>query len=245
MEHREKLGEILIKAGLISEIQLRSGLAYQRQWGTQLGEALISLGFISEVELLKILAQQLQIPAVNLAKTFVSDETLKIISPNFAQRHAIIPLGKKTSKGQEVLLVATSDPTNLSLLDEIKFMINLPVRFVVATRSSIIKAINKFYFKEKVDFSQTDESLVAKLNKMNEGDLVLTKDDSASVFQIDLAQTAPEPKQESKQQPTLLQQQATLASKSGVSREFQALLKLLIKKGLITRTEYINELKKM
>lgn len=243
LEKKEKLGEILIKAGLLSETQLRSGLAYQRQWGIQLGEALVTLGFLTEVELLKVLARQLHIPAVNLAKTYVSDETLKLIKSDFAKKHSIIPLGKRITKGQEILLVATSDPTNLSLLDEIRFIVNLPVHFVIATRSSLNKAIKKFYFKEKVDFVEVAESRIAKIKKMKDEDFKMsTNDTSRDEPEFEISPEKLDTPLTMKQE---LSKQDTLATRIGISKELQALVKLLIKKGYISRTEYINELKKL
>lgn len=229
---RPRLGEILVNSGIISEQQLRSGLAYQNQWGVQLGEALITKGFISEVDLLKVLAKQLQLPAVNLAKTFISQETLKHIKVGFAEKYSVIPLAKRIEKGQEILLVATSNPTNLTLLDEIRFMVTLPVKFVIATKSSIIKAIKKFYMNERVNFAEGSDDRISKIKQMKEEDLIVLKNNKRSVAE-----------QYSKSSKKTVG--GEIYEKTGVSKEFQALLKLLIKKGLISRNEFINELKKL
>lgn len=241
MTKKLRLGEILVGSGIISDQQLRQGLAYQNQWGVQLGEALVTLGFITEVDLLKVLAKQLQLPAVNLAKTFISPDTIKMVRAEIADKHCIIPLGKRVEKGQEVLLVASADPTNLVLLDEIRFLINLPVKFVIATRTSIKKSIQKFYLHQDVDFNKGVDDRLQKIKTMKPEEMVVIRDDKSSgTFNPPTnaeiaAKAAPPPKGDTE----------SVALPPGVSKEFQALLKLLIRKGVISRSEYVNELKKL
>lgn len=237
MIKKARIGDILVSAGIISDVQLRAGLAYQNQWGVQLGEAFVVLGFITEVDLLKALAKQLQVPAVNLAKTFISPETLKLIKPDLATRNCIIPLAKRIEKGQETLLVATADPTNLMVQDEITFLINMPIKFVIATRTSIKKAIRKFYYNERVDFAADVDDRIKKLSEVKDEDLVVLKNEKSSP---QLAEEIPE-----LSIPVDYSPKPVRASSTPVSREFQALLRILIKKGLITRSEYIDELQKL
>lgn len=239
MTKKLRLGEILVNAELISSTQLRSGLAYQKQWGVQLGEALVTLGFISEVDLLKTLARQLQLPAVNLAKTHISVDTLGLIKAEFAEKHAIIPLGKRSEKGKDILLVATTDPTNLNLMDEIRFHANLPVKFVITTRSSILKAIRKFYFKEKVDFSEGIDNRIRKMQNLSDSDMVVYKTDKDKEMLTELPFNKPGDAQPAPAKADMH------GDRMVISKEFQALLRLLIKKGVISRSEFINELKKL
>ena len=60
MPERKKLGELLLGKGLIDEIQLRSAVAYQKNWGGKLGSTLVEMGFVSPEEIAKALEEQLR-----------------------------------------------------------------------------------------------------------------------------------------------------------------------------------------
>ena len=61
-----KLGELLIKANVHQESQLKAALAEQAKWGGKLGEILVRMSLVSEDILVRALSKQLNIPAVNL-----------------------------------------------------------------------------------------------------------------------------------------------------------------------------------
>jgi hypothetical protein len=175
-----KLGEILLKAGVVDELQLRSALAYQQKWGGKLGKNLLELGFVTEEQLLKALSNQLKLPAVDLKKFRISPNVLKILPYDVVKKLSVIPLGIKDEGGKKFLYVAMSDPTDTEAISQIEFISKLPVRPVISTDSAIQRAIRYYYegdseafqdYKTQVVFTERDRVLTERLMEENE-DLV-------------------------------------------------------------------------
>jgi type IV pilus assembly protein PilB len=175
-----KLGEILLKAGVVDELQLRSALAYQQKWGGKLGKNLLELGFVTEEQLLKALSNQLKLPAVDLKKFRISPNVLKILPYDVVKKLSVIPLGIKDEGGKKFLYVAMSDPTDTEAISQIEFISKFPVRPVISTDSAIQRAIRYYYegdseafqdYKTQVVFTERDRLLTERLMEENE-DLV-------------------------------------------------------------------------
>ncbi len=145
MEIKKKLGDLLVEAGLIDEIQLRAALAHQKQWGGRFGAILISMGFITEEKLLKFLSTHLQLPAVDFKKVKVQEDVLKLLSVDVAKKHHVLPIAIWQEGSKKYLLLAMSDPTNLSAIDEIQFITNLHVKPAIATDTAIGEGIRFYY----------------------------------------------------------------------------------------------------
>jgi hypothetical protein len=140
-----RLGEMLIKAGVIHEFQLNSALSFQRQLGGRLGASLIRLGYLDEETLLQFLAEQFSLSRIDLDAQIIPPEILKLIPAKKALEFSLIPFAIKVIKGTEYLYVATSDPTNIPALDEIKFISGHPIHPSIASEDSIIAAIKRCY----------------------------------------------------------------------------------------------------
>lgn len=145
IQMRKRLGELLIEAKLIDEIQLRSALNYQQQWGGRLGQILIKLGMISEPRLLAFLVRQFRIPTVDFRRIVISPEILKIVPVHVAERLHVIPLFLEKEGGKENLYVAMTNPTDLEALDELKFLAGRTIKPVVASDQGLSDAINYYY----------------------------------------------------------------------------------------------------
>jgi len=244
MSHKAKLGEILLQSGMISQSQLKSGLAYHNQWGIQLGESLVILGFISELDLLKVLSKQLHIPAVQLSKRKITPGTLKLMKPEFADKYTIMPLGKKRENNKDFLYVATTDPTNITLLDELRFVANCQIKFVVATRTSIKKAIRQYYYNEEVNYEEGIDLRIEKLKTMNDNELeVYSTDQPEPEMDISL-EPPPELPIEIPEIPLPLEVPSIPDSAKLHCEDAQILYNLLVKKGLISPQEFMEEKRK-
>ncbi len=95
---RTLLGEILIEYGLINSEQLQEALDIQVNTREKLGNILLSLGYVSEPDLMAVLEYQTGIPYVNLARTPIEPEIAQLISQSLAMRHKVIPFGKRNTK---------------------------------------------------------------------------------------------------------------------------------------------------
>ncbi len=136
-----KLGEMLIKAGLLTPQKLQEALEYQKTNGGKLGLNLVKLGFVKEEDITRVLSQQYGVPAINLTKVEIDDAVVKLIPSEVAQKYLIMPV----SRTGATLTIAMVDPTNVFAMDDIKFMTGYNVEPVVASEVAIKEAIDRYY----------------------------------------------------------------------------------------------------
>jgi len=136
-----KLGEMLIKAGLLTPQKLQEALEYQKTNAGKLGLNLVKLGFVKEEDITRVLSQQYGVPAINLSKIEVDDTVVKLIPSEVAQKYLIMPI----SRTGATLTIAMVDPTNVFAMDDIKFMTGYNVEPVVASEVAIKESIDRYY----------------------------------------------------------------------------------------------------
>jgi type IV pilus assembly protein PilB len=137
----EKIGEMLIKSGIISQEQLQEALKLQKTQGGRLGFNLVKLGFVKEEDITSLLSEQYGVPAIHLEHFDIEEDVIKLIPPDLAQKHLLIPIERTGS----TLTVAMVDPSNMAAIDQIRFMTSYNVEPVVASEASIRAAIEKYY----------------------------------------------------------------------------------------------------
>lgn len=140
-----RLGDMLLKAGVIHEFQLNSALSFQRQLGGRLGASLIRLGYLNEDTLLNFLAEQLDLSRVDLDNASISDDIIKLIPVDKALEYSAVPFGLKDVNSVKHLFIAMPDPTNIMAIDELKFISGYQIRPAVASEDSVIRAIKRYY----------------------------------------------------------------------------------------------------
>lgn len=141
MAPKKKLGEILISEGLIDELQLKSAIGHQKNWGGKLGSALVELGFLREEDIARVLEEQLRQHCLSERELRPEPEALRLISMDDAMKYGLLPL--KLS-GNE-LVVAMSNPYNFEVIDELGFKLGKRVKGLLALDASLKKAIKNYY----------------------------------------------------------------------------------------------------
>jgi len=136
-----RIGDLLVRSGLISPEQLLKAGEAQRAGGGFVGAHLVKLGYIAESDLVQTMSQQYGVPIVQLEDYTIDDAILQLIPHNLAQKHGIIPLVKKDS----TLTVAMVDPSNITALNDIKFITGLDIQVVLAPESAIKLNQEKLY----------------------------------------------------------------------------------------------------
>ncbi len=156
-----RLGELLTKASLISQDQLKDALKVQKDTGGKLGETLIKLGFVTEEDITECLSQQFGVPSINLAHFEIDASVIKLIPADVARKYNILPVNKTGA----TITIAMADPTNVFAMDDIKFMTGYNVEPVVASELGIKHAIDNYYgstssmeLKKVMEDLQTSES---------------------------------------------------------------------------------------
>jgi len=138
-----KLGELLIKEGLITQSQLDEALKSQVIFGIKLGSSLIELGFVEEGKLVKLLSKKLGVPAVSRKEILnIPEEVIRAVPSAIAEKYRVIPFGLDKKR----LSVAMSDPTDLKAIDEISFMTGCLVQPFIAPDLHIAFALEKYYY---------------------------------------------------------------------------------------------------
>ena len=136
-----KIGEILLRAKLITDEQLKKALEEQTQLGGRLGEHLIRLGFVTEEDILDCLSQQYGVPSINLRHFDIDESIIRLIPADVARKYQFVPV----SKTGATLTVAMSDPTNVFAMDDITFITGYRVEPVVASEEALREALDKYY----------------------------------------------------------------------------------------------------
>jgi type IV pilus assembly protein PilB len=153
----ERLGDILMREGLITREQLASALSEQKSSGHRLGYVLVKLQLVQELEVTKVLARQYRMPAVDLSRFEVDPKMLKLVPGEFALKHIVLPLKREG----RTLTVAMADPTNTGVLDDLKFITRYDLFPVIAGEYTLRNLLEKHY-------ESSDQQLQTLLKDMEE-----------------------------------------------------------------------------
>jgi type IV pilus assembly protein PilB len=172
----ERLGDLLVRDGLITREQLQQALSEQKGTGNRLGYTLVKLGFVEETEITKMLARQYRMPAVDLSRFEVDERIVKLVPADVAVRHTVLPLKREG----RTLTVAMSDPTNGSVMDDLKFITRYDIFPVIAGEYTLRQAIERYY-------EQSDAQLQQIISDIEEGEdfeVIEESDDEEAPTQI-------------------------------------------------------------
>lgn len=137
-----KLGELLIKEGLLTHEQLEEALKCQVIFGIKLGSSLIELGFIDEGKLVKLLSKKLAVPAVTRKELMeIPHSIYSLLSPELAEQYRVLPFKVENRR----LSVAMSDPTDFKAIDELAFATGYIIQPFIAPDINISFALEKYY----------------------------------------------------------------------------------------------------
>jgi type IV pilus assembly protein PilB len=181
-----RLGELLTKASLITQDQLKEALRVQKETGGKLGETLIKLKFVSEEDITECLSQQFGVPSINLQHFEIDSGVIKLIPGDVARKYNILPVNKTGA----TITIAMADPTNVFAMDDIKFMTGYNVEPVVASELGIKSAIDNYYGTSS---SLELKKVMEDLQQAESADLeVLEDEEEMDVGQLaDSAEEAP------------------------------------------------------
>jgi type IV pilus assembly protein PilB len=135
------LGELLLREKLITAEQLKDALGYERKNKVSTSSALVALGYISEEEMAQALSRQMGYPYIDLGQFEVYPDVINLIPADIAKKHMIMPIHRIRS----FLTMAMVDPTDLDIIENIRFRTSLSIQPVIASESGITDAINKYY----------------------------------------------------------------------------------------------------
>lgn len=143
-----RLGEMLLDAGLIDQFQLESALSMQRNLGGRVGSALVKLGYLPEETIMEFLESQEKYSQVSLQELEIPEQLMVLLEPDRMSELMVIPIEMRKVGNEKLLRVAMSDPTNLKLVDDLQFATGCKIIPVLAAEAEISQAIKNNIPKE-------------------------------------------------------------------------------------------------
>src|SRR4051812_42503597 len=143
---RIRIGDLLVKAGVITDLQLKAALAEQSQWGGKLGDILVRMEFVTEEVLVRALSKQTAIPRADLTGEPDRDALAKI-APDVAEEFGVVPIAMQDDR---TIVLAMSDPNNVMITDHLQTVTGVRVVARLAGPSAIRAAISRWYRGEEL-----------------------------------------------------------------------------------------------
>ena len=133
---------MLVKAQLITEVQLDEAINLQRREGGKLGSIVVRLGFCADQDIVSFLGMQYGVPAADLDQWPPIDAAVIALVPaELANKHKVLPL----QRSGNVLTMAMSDPTDIFAMDDVRFHTGYNIDPVVSSEMGLIRAIERYY----------------------------------------------------------------------------------------------------
>ena len=138
---QQRLGQVLVEEGLITEDQLSRALSAQRTTPAPLGAVLVSQGALPEDHLTRVLSVQFNIPIADLKHIELDDAVARLVPEDFARRHLALPLRRENGH----LAVAMTDPGNHALLNDLRMITGFTVNPYIAGQSDILINLTRIH----------------------------------------------------------------------------------------------------
>jgi MSHA biogenesis protein MshE len=153
-----RLGELLVKQGLLSDSQLKTALDEQKSTGRKLGRVVVDTGMVTEDQISEALAKQLAIPFINLKYYNTKPEAVRLLPEAQARRFRAIVLEDRGSN----ILVGLTDPTDLFAYDEIARVTKREIDLAVVNEQAVLAAIDRLY-RRTAEISGLAKELTAEV----------------------------------------------------------------------------------
>ncbi len=136
-----KIGEILVRMNLLRPEQLSMAMEEQKKTGSRLTTVLIALGYLKDPQILEAMAKYYQVQPLDLLTFEVDPAVLSLVPKEICIKYNLIPV----QKAGQTLIVAFTDPSNMMVKEDLRFITRLRITPVVGTEHSINQAVEKYY----------------------------------------------------------------------------------------------------
>ena len=134
---RKKLGEILVQAGVVDDLQLQAALAEQAGSGGLLGEILVRRGMVNETDIVRTIATQFSLPYLSAEQLEISSKVAKLLPVEFMRRNHLVPLDRFGN----CLTVLIAGMLGADVLTQIEKQTDCKVRLFIGTASDVRELI--------------------------------------------------------------------------------------------------------
>ncbi|WP_018111515.1 GspE/PulE family protein [Thermus igniterrae] len=158
---RPKLGELLLRLGYLTEDQLQAALEEQARTGDLLGQVLLRRGYVREEDLMRALADQQKAPLVRVGELAPDPAALALLDARFARERRVLPFRLEGGR----LHVAMAHPSDLALLDELRFLTGKEIVPYLAPDREILEALDRLLAEQaRPQREEGPEDLAAELD---------------------------------------------------------------------------------
>jgi len=149
----KRIGELLVESGHLSNEQLNHALNLRdtKYLTHRIGYVLTSLKLIDDDTLLEFLGKQRRADAVNIQKIDISDDIIHLLPRKIAEIYLVLPIKFISDGASKKLMLATSDPTNIEIMDSVSFITGYCIHSVYAREEDLKWAIQFYYYFHKRD----------------------------------------------------------------------------------------------
>jgi type IV pilus assembly protein PilB len=136
-----KIGEILVRLNLIKPEQLAWALEEQKKSGAKLTSILIGANVVKDAQILEAMARHYQIQPLDMNTFEVDPNVISLVPKEICEKYNLIPV----QKAGQTLVVAFTDPSNIMVREDLRFITRLRIQPVVGTENAIAQTIEKHY----------------------------------------------------------------------------------------------------
>ncbi len=140
-EAGQRLGQLLMRAGVITDKQLNDALEVHRATGSPLGRVLVDLGYATQGAILSVMAKQIGIEYIDFSDRKPDAHAISLVSRELATRYTLMPVELR----DDVLVVAMADPQNVLALDDLRIITGRDIKPAISTKDDILAAIEEYY----------------------------------------------------------------------------------------------------
>ncbi|MFC1858956.1 ATPase, T2SS/T4P/T4SS family [Thermodesulfobacteriota bacterium] len=168
----QKLGDYLIKVGLIDATTLENALEIQKIQKKQIGQILIDMQVVDDVEISRAIAKYLRMPFVRLTDKKIPQNIIDMVRQETVEKYLLIPV----SKAKDKLVVAMTDPLEPDAINDLRFITQMPIHAVVSPRADILDAIGKYYPKPDLaddlnfELNEAEDMIIVEQKDEDEAD---------------------------------------------------------------------------
>jgi type IV pilus assembly protein PilB len=140
-----KLGEMLIKEGLLTQEQLQEALEIQKSSPQYLlGDILVRRGIIKEQQLVDVMVRQSGCRSVNVERLEIDPDLKMLIPENVAKQHHCLPV----KRNQNLLYVAMVDPGNSNAINTLSSVSSCIIKTFVIGPTDLENGWKRLYGNE-------------------------------------------------------------------------------------------------
>lgn len=156
-DKKEKLGEVLIRQGILSQDKLVHALDEQKKSEKLLGEILVEKGFVSEEDVAKILADQLGLPFISISDIEIDPTLRKVFTPKKMKECKVFPVKLEG----DLLTVAVVNPLDIKMIQDLKYESGHRITLAITTSKDILDCLH-WHFGSSADLQEALEDISGK-----------------------------------------------------------------------------------